>query len=242
MAEGSTENCSGRSLKVVKTLFLSLGSLPDHPVVAWNVPLQEVPNVSLMPEESTTFRDNQPEVQRTEEPTEDHTTRPGSTTSPSTFHIFGPGPGKPRVAVEEDALDSLSKQGTRSTVVTTGFPVTRQISTVRITTSQASGTSKVAKPGVYHNTHHILTSEEKILASAVVPTSERSPDITSPTTGSSAVQKDLSSLPEGDVTQPEESSGDPVRPYPCALGMKAALNAESVLRCFLSKCGCVQNP
>uniref|UniRef100_A0A6J0SYU1 Syndecan n=1 Tax=Pogona vitticeps TaxID=103695 RepID=A0A6J0SYU1_9SAUR len=185
--------------------FSGSGSLPDHPVAVW-----DVTSTSLMPELSTAFGDNQPEIQKTEDSTEDHTTVAGSTTtSPSMFHVLGMAPGKPRAPVEEDALDSLSKQGTQPAVVTTGFPVTRHVSTVRLTTSQASSTLKVAEPEVYHNIHHILTPEEKIPASAVVPPSERSPDIISSTTGSSAVQKDLSSPPEGEITQTEESSGDP---------------------------------
>ncbi|KAH0621949.1 hypothetical protein JD844_023722 [Phrynosoma platyrhinos] len=157
---------------------------------------------------STDLGDKQPEVQSTDSSTEDYTTVPVSSTSMAVFPVIDMVPGKPR-EVDEDSLHSLSEQvTTRPTAATTGITVTHYISTVRITTSQASGTLKTLEPKVYHDVHHIPSPDKNIPASDIIPPSETTPYTTSPPTASSTAQKAISSLPEGEVIQSEDASGD----------------------------------
>ncbi|XP_062981268.1 syndecan-1 [Elgaria multicarinata webbii] len=202
------------------------GPLPAHPVVAWNVPLQESTNISLKPEVSTDLRENQPEVYGTDSPTEDYARISVSPTSRIVFPIIDLVPDKPVeattvastvVAVEEDDLDLFPEQpATRSTMITAGIPaIHHHVSTVRMTTSRASSTSRVIETEESHNNHYLTGIDEENPAFGVVPTRKGSLDITSPTTASTAVSTTasttVSSGVHGDsssLSESEDGSGD----------------------------------
>ncbi|XP_061478644.1 syndecan-1 [Rhineura floridana] len=181
------------------------GSLPDHLAIDLNVPLLESMNTSLMPEVSTGLGDNQL-VQQTDSPTEDYSGGPASPTSLHLVPLSDLVTDKAAVAAE-DELDSLSEQATtRPPVITTRIPVTHHVSTVRITTSQVSSTLFV-EPEVYHDVHRVPSIDDKTPALDFVPTSDRSLQ-TSPTTTSSVVHKEISSLPDEGILLTEEGSGN----------------------------------
>ncbi|XP_060643174.2 syndecan-1 [Anolis sagrei] len=189
--------------------FSGSGAVPsEYPVVAWNVPLQESSNVSLVPPVSTGLGDHQPEVDRTDSPTEEYTTAPVSTISMAVFPVIDRVPDKPEEAVEDGGLHSTSEHVTeKTTVTTTSIPVSHHISTARISTTQTPSTVKISEPEVYHDVRHIPFPDINIPASDTEPPSERSLYTTSLPTTSSTVQKDISSPPE-EIVRSDDGSGD----------------------------------
>ncbi|KAF7239441.1 Syndecan-1 [Varanus komodoensis] len=171
----------------------------------------ESTNTSLIPAVSTDVGDNQPEVLGTHSPVEDYTRVSVPPMSTTLFPLIDLMPEKPVVAVEEDGLNSFAQQATtRSTVKTTGVPVIdHPDSTVRVTSAHASSSGGVIEPEDIHNKHYLSHAEEQ--SPAFVPTSERSPGISSHTTASTAASTAASTTVSTTASTSvyEESSSQP---------------------------------
>ncbi|XP_058035459.1 syndecan-1 [Ahaetulla prasina] len=175
------------------------GSPIEDEVIAYNVPLQESTNTSLMPEVSTSFRDAQTKVQVTDSPAEDYSRVPVSTASIPEFPDTAVVSKEPPVTLE--GFDSITEPDTtKPAALTTSLPIAHHVSTARITTSRAASTVKFIDIQDESN-----IDETRSLG--MVPESERNLNSALPTVVSSTAVTDNSPLPENDGFQ-EYGSGD----------------------------------
>uniref|UniRef100_A0A8D0BAQ8 Syndecan n=1 Tax=Salvator merianae TaxID=96440 RepID=A0A8D0BAQ8_SALMN len=184
--------------------------LPEHSMIALHVPVQETVNTTLQSVVLNDLGENQPKAQGTESPTEDSAEMPASPASTLAFPKLYPVTDEPGVATE-GGRNSLTEQGTtRAAVVTTRSQLIHHVSTVRVTPVEATSTVIAVEPEVNHGVHHVSTSDEEVPPRAVdfVPTSERSLATSSPTTISSTVYQDTSSLPGEGSFAVEYGSGN----------------------------------
>lgn len=179
-----------------------LGSPIEDEVIAYNVPLQESTNTSLMPDVSTSLRDTQTKVQVTDSPAEDYSTAPVSTASIPGFPDIVLVSKEPSVTLED--FDSVMEPDTtKPAVLTTSVPVAHHVSTAKITTSHAASTVKFIDI-------QDVSNIDETHSPGIVPESERNLNSALPTIVSSTALMDNSPLPENDIFQ-EYGSGDQVR-------------------------------
>nr|XP_005297376.1 syndecan-1 [Chrysemys picta bellii] len=170
------------------------GPLTDHPVVAFNIPLEHA-NSSSRSTTSTGATVHQPAVHGTENPAEKETV-----SSPTSDVV----PDK-AVLSDKDETHKLGsaaeKPTTNEAALTTRSPTTHS-PTVGVTTAQASSTVHVIEPSIHSSSSSGVSKETSDPNFTTI--SEQ--DVHSPTTA--ILPRGIYPIDEKETPFPEESSGD----------------------------------